>query len=101
MALGPSARYHTLIAHPDQVVRRHRQDKLEVQLLAAEKPALAQATNGLDSAEAFLKEFLQLQIHHCPAALGDILLRPLDRLMGVPARPKAVARSREGRFEDR
>ena len=42
-----STQHHAQIAHPHQVVRRHRQDKLEVQLLAADKPALSQPTDGL------------------------------------------------------
>ena len=35
------------VAYPNQVVGRERQDKLKVQLRAADKPALAHAADGV------------------------------------------------------
>ena len=54
-------RHHPQIAHPDQVVGRHRQDELIVQLLATDKPALAQTTDGLGPAEALLNSSMRLR----------------------------------------
>ncbi len=48
-----------------------------------------------------VEEFLQVHIHHKPAAFGDILLSRLEPLMGVPPRSKTVARFGEVSFEDR
>ena len=49
-----SIRHHRQVAHPNQVEGRHGQDKLVVQLLAADEPALAHPTDRLRPAEAFL-----------------------------------------------
>jgi hypothetical protein len=48
-----------------------------------------------------VKEFLQVHVHHKPATFGDILPGRLDRLMGVPPRSEAVARSGKVRLKDR
>ena len=48
-----------------------------------------------------VEEFLQVPVHHNPAAFGDVLPGRLDRLMGVPPRPEAVARLGEFRLKDR
>ena len=45
------------IAHPNQIVGREGQDKLKVQLRAADKPALAHAADGLRPAKAFFDSF--------------------------------------------
>ena len=47
------------------------------------------------------EESLQVHIDHHPSTFGNKLLGRLDRLVGIPSRPKAVARFREVRFEDR
>lgn len=46
-----------------QLLGRHGQDKLEVQLVAADKPALAQATVSLGSAEALLEPLAETLAH--------------------------------------
>ena len=48
---------------------------------------------------AFIRFFARV-IHH-ELAFGDVPLRRLDRLMGIPARPEAVARLGKLRLEYR
>ena len=48
-----------------------------------------------------VEEFLQIHVHHDPAAFGNVLSGCLDRLMGVLPRSEAIARFGEIHLEDR
>lgn len=48
-----SIRHPLLITHPDQIIGRKLQNKLEVQLLVADEPAFVQTRNCLGPVQAF------------------------------------------------